>query len=64
MNVIKEWKDRLESLNKSIDEYKGFYERPNLSLHMKHHIDNVIASKAKYKRLVENTIRGLENDMD
>ena len=57
--LIKQWQTRLDSVNRSLDEWKGISERVLVSYDTKVYCNGKIASKTEYKLLIESTIKEL-----
>ena len=62
MNIVKEWTTRLQNVNKSLDDLQGILETQKLNRDMLGTLNSLIQSKAKYKRLIEETLRRLEDE--
>lgn len=64
MNIINEWERRLEFITSDLETYTDYLSNPNheLSRSEKEFLRSEITSKTKYKELIEETLRRLQNE--
>lgn len=61
IDIIKEWKYVLDRLNSDIADYKSILEDEEITYDMKMFCYEKIEKKLKYKKLVEETLKRLNN---